>query len=156
MKGDNATLGFADDRKYEPLCWIQSSPEYSPCFCSKIVSVENILLDLDDVYMNRYKECVSSIDRLMKEWNWEENNKRGLDPNKLTLGSGKKANWICLKGHDWDADICHRVGRGSNCPYCANKKAWPGYNDLRSQRPDLMQEWDFKTNTIDPSNVVVQ
>ena len=106
--------------------------------------------------MNRYKECVSSIDRLMKEWNWEENNKRGLDPNKLTLGSGKKANWICSKGHDWDADICHRVGRGSNCPYCANKKAWPGYNDLKSQRPDLMSEWDFETNTINPATVVLR
>ncbi len=106
--------------------------------------------------MNRYKECVSSIDHLMKEWNWEENEKRGLDPNKLTLGSGKKANWICPKGHNWDADISHRVGRGSNCPYCANKKAWLGYNDLKSQRPDLMAEWDYETNAIDPAAVVLQ
>lgn len=105
--------------------------------------------------MKRYTEKVASIEYLMSEWNWEENEKRGLDPNKLTLGSGKKASWICSKNHIWDADISHRVGRGSNCPYCANKKAWPGYNDLKSQRPDLMSEWDFETNTIDPSTVVV-
>ena len=105
--------------------------------------------------MKRYTEHVISNARLMTEWNWEENNKRGLDPNKLTLGSGKKVNWICSKGHNWDTTISHRTGRGTNCPYCSNKKAWPGYNDLKSQRPDLIAEWDYETNTIDPSDVVV-
>ena len=105
--------------------------------------------------MKRYTEHIISNVRLMAEWNWEENDKRGLDPHKLTLGSGKKASWICSKNHIWDTAICHRTGRESNCPYCSNKKAWPGYNDLKSQRPDLMAEWDYETNTIDPSDVVV-
>lgn len=105
--------------------------------------------------MKRHTEYIISDARLMSEWNWEENDKRGLDPNKLTLGSGKKANWICSKGHDWDADIYHRVGRGSNCPYCANQKVWPGYNDLKSQCPELMAEWDFETNAFNPAEVVV-
>ncbi len=106
--------------------------------------------------MNRYKECIISNARLMAEWDWEENEKRGLDPNKLTLGSGKKAGWICSKGHHWDTAIDHRTTRGSNCPYCSNRKILPGYNDLKSQRPELMTEWNFETNTIDPSTVAVK
>ena len=81
--------------------------------------------------------------RLMAEWDWEENEKCNLDPRKLSLGSGKKVHWVCSKGHKWATSICQRVGRGTNCPYCSNKKILPGYNDLQSQRPDLMTEWDF-------------
>ncbi len=43
--------------------------------------------------------------RLMSEWDWEENDRCELDPKKLTLGSGKKANWVCTKGHKWVASI---------------------------------------------------
>lgn len=105
--------------------------------------------------MKRYTEHIISNARLMAEWNWEENEKRGLDPNKLTLGSGKKVSWICAKNHIWDRDIAHRVARNSNCPYCSNKRVWRGFNDLESQRPDLMEEWDFENNTINPSEVLV-
>ena len=44
--------------------------------------------------------------RLMSEWDWEENDRCELDPKKLTLGSGKKANWVCTKGHKWVASMC--------------------------------------------------
>ena len=106
--------------------------------------------------MTRYKTYVFDNARLMAEWDWEENENSGLDPRKLTIGSGKKANWICQKGHKWATSIYHRVQRGSNCPYCSNKKVLPGYNDLQSQRPDLVAEWDFEVNNIDPSTVAVK
>ena len=92
----------------------------------------------------------------MSEWDWEENEKIGLDPSKLTIGSGKKANWICPEGHKWVTSIYHRTQRSTNCPYCSNKKVLPGYNDLQSQHPELMSEWDFEANTIDPSAVAVK
>ena len=94
--------------------------------------------------MTRYKAHIIDNARLMTEWDWEENEKSNLDPRKLSLGSGKKVHWVCSKGHKWATSICHRVGRGTNCPYCSNKKVLPGYNDLQSQRPDLMEEWDFE------------
>lgn len=99
------------------------------------------------------KTHVIDIPRLMAEWAWEENEERGLNPERLTLGSGKRAIWVCSEGHKWEVDIYHRARRGSNCPYCLNKKILPGYNDLQSQRPDLMTEWDFEDNTLDPSQV---
>lgn len=41
------------------------------------------------------KAFVCDNARLMAEWDWEENEKSGLDPTKLPLGSGKKVNWVC-------------------------------------------------------------
>ena len=93
---------------------------------------------------------------LMSEWDWEENERCNLDPHKLTLGSGKKAKWICSKKHKWIASIYDRVGKGTNCPYCSNKRILPGYNDLQSLRPDLMADWDYETNIIDPSSIAVK
>ena len=90
------------------------------------------------------KRYVSDNAELMAEWDWEENDKQNLYPNTLTYGSSKKVSWICSKGHKWVTSIYHRTSRGSNCPYCSNKKILPGYNDLQSQRPDLMCEWNYE------------
>lgn len=106
--------------------------------------------------MPNKKVFITENTSLMKEWDWDENNKCGLDPSKLTRGSGKEANWVCSNGHKWKASIYHRASRGQNCPYCSNQRILPGYNDLQSQRPDLMDEWDFETNTIDPAAVALR
>lgn len=102
------------------------------------------------------KAYVSQNARLMAEWDWEENKKKNLNPAKLTIGSGMKPSWICHKGHKWETSIYARARKGTNCPYCSNKKILPGYNDLQSQRRDLMAEWDFDLNSIDPSSVSVK
>ena len=41
------------------------------------------------------KRYVSDNAQLMAEWNWEKNNALGLEPNKLTCGSGMKVWWKC-------------------------------------------------------------
>lgn len=105
---------------------------------------------------DKKKKYVSDYAQLMEEWDWEKNERENLDPQKLTYGSGKNANWTCSQGHNWNTSIYHRTVRGTNCPYCSNKKILPGYNDLQSQRPDLMKEWDYEINTIDPSTVAVK
>jgi len=40
--------------------------------------------------MKKEREYIINNAYLMKEWDWEENKKRNLDPAKLTTGSGKK------------------------------------------------------------------
>lgn len=105
--------------------------------------------------MSNDKKYIIDNKKLMAEWDWSENELIGLDPYKLTYGSGKMANWICEKGHRWSTSIYHRASRGSNCPYCSNKKILKGYNDLKSQCPEVMDEWDWDENIIDPSTVGV-
>lgn len=94
------------------------------------------------------KECSSLYflnPKWMQEWNWEKNNKENLDPKKLTIGSNAKVWWICKKAHSWKVKPNKRK-RGDNCPYCGNKKILPGFNDLASRFPQLMDEWDFEKN----------
>ena len=102
-----------------------------------------------------FNDFESQFPGLMKEWDWKENNKIKILPNKIFWGSAKKIHWCCSNGHKWITSIRHRTLRGTNCPYCSNKKILPGYNDLKSQRPDLMKEWDYGKNTLNPETVSV-
>lgn len=64
------------------------------------------------------KDFVSNS-KLIDEWDWNKNNELGFNPNKLTLGSGKKPWWICkLCGHSYTASVDHR-NNGRGCPNCA-------------------------------------
>ena len=92
---------------------------------------------------------------LLDEWDYESNNAIGLFVDKISYGSGKKACWKCEKGHRWETTVGHRTTRNSYCPYCHNKRILPGYNDLYFKRPDLMKEWDYNRNDIDPKKVSV-
>ena len=68
-----------------------------------------------------------------------------LLPSQVSCGSHKKIHWICLKGHQYESSVKHRVN-GTGCPYCANKKVLVGYNDLNSCNPELAKEWDYSKN----------
>ena len=63
------------------------------------------------------KDLLINNDFLMKEWDWEKNNALGLDPHILTLGSNKKAWWLCQRGHSWLATVYNRAYR-TGCPVC--------------------------------------
>lgn len=77
-----------------------------------------------------------------------------LTPHTIACGSSRKVWWRCEKGHEWQAAVYPRVGRGSGCPYCTGKRAWPGENDLASQRPDLAAQWDGEKNApLTPDSV---
>lgn len=99
------------------------------------------------------KKYISENAELMKEWDWDANNKEGLDPTQLTLGMNKKINWICAKGHKWKTSILIRNFSKSGCPFCRNLKVWPGYNDLATTNPELLKEWDYEKNTLKPTEV---
>ena len=84
---------------------------------------------------------------------WSGRNK--LSPARVTAGSHRKVLWECEKGHEWEAAIVSVVLDGSGCPYCAGKKAIPGETDLATLRPDLMKQWDFEKNTLNPGEITV-
>ncbi|MBR5677410.1 MAG: hypothetical protein IKX20_04655 [Paludibacteraceae bacterium] len=66
-------------------------------------------------------------------------------PEEISQGSDKKVWWKCKLGHSWIASISSRQ-RGRGCPYCANKKILPGYNDLTTTHPQVASEWDYEKN----------
>lgn len=78
--------------------------------------------------------------------------KNTLDPNRLTLYSGKRVWWNCKNGHDYLTTVNKRSSH--DCPYCKNRKVWVGYNDLASQFPAILEYWDHDKNKLKPTELV--
>jgi very-short-patch-repair endonuclease len=74
------------------------------------------------------------------------------DLDTLTVGSSLKIWWKCNKGHEWEASIAN-FAKSKKCIYCSNKKILSGFNDLTTLRPELMLEWSYSKNTINPENI---
>jgi hypothetical protein len=64
----------------------------------------------------------------------------GWNPSLFSAKSGKRMGWICSEGHSYKAIICNRTLHKSGCPYCANKKVMPGFNDLRTRFPEMAKQ----------------
>jgi hypothetical protein len=61
---------------------------------------------------------------------------------------------VCGKGHSYQQSE-RSAKKGSGCPYCTRKKAWPGETDVFTELPSLRQIWDFKKNEdLDPSQLL--
>lgn len=88
---------------------------------------------------------------IAKEWHPTANGE--VKPSDIAARSNKKYFWLCNKGHKYDASADHRV-RGSGCPFCANKRILIGFNDLKSQYPDLLEEWDYENNDKQPEEFI--
>ena len=65
----------------------------------------------------------------------------GWDPTTKSFGSGEKLEWKCPKHHIYKAGANAR-GKGNGCPYCAQRKMWPGFNDLQTTHPEIAAEAD--------------
>lgn len=88
--------------------------------------------------------------QLLKLWS----GKNRLSPTEVTAGSHKKVWWVCEKGHEWDALAVTVALDGCGCPYCAGKKAIPGETDLATVKPEVLSEWDYERNTLNPSELL--
>ncbi|MFJ3388908.1 zinc-ribbon domain-containing protein [Lysinibacillus sp. NPDC086135] len=91
---------------------------------------------------------------LFDEWDFEKNDKLGLEVYKATKGSNKKAWWVCRdnKEHKWDAMINSRT-KGTGCSYCRGLKV-NNTNSLTSLNPELAKEWHpTKNGDLTPHDV---
>lgn len=79
-----------------------------------------------------------------KEWYQEGNNP--ITPKDILPKSNRVYWWKCPKGHIYSKQAVSRTLAKENCPYCASRRIQSGDNDLQSNRPDLMKEWDWEKN----------
>ncbi len=90
---------------------------------------------------------------IAKEWDLDKNE---MKPEEVYSNSNKKFWWKCKNcGLSWEAVVSSRTLRNTGCPYCSGRFATPGVNDLATLKPELLEEWDFDKNTIDPHNVKI-
>ena len=115
-------------------------------------------------YCNRRKAIPGKTDLatlrpdLMTQWDWELN--ADLNPTLVRPNSKKKAHWICIKGHKWQASINSRNRKKLNdtksqgCPYCYGRFAIPGETDLETKFPEIAKEWhNEKNGSLKPSTI---
>lgn len=72
---------------------------------------------------------------------WDAAKNGALTPETVLPGSNRRVWWLCDKGHSFCAVIAHRVNKGSDCPYCTNRKVLPGFNDLETKEPVIASQW---------------
>ena len=87
---------------------------------------------------------------LVKEWDYEKN---VILPTQIGAKSRKKVFWKCEQGHSWEAVIYDRHSKQTKCPYCCGKRLIEGVNDFMTNHPELISEWDYVKNEIQPNQV---
>lgn len=65
--------------------------------------------------------------------------------------------FVCKKGHNFrsriDSVMASKWTKYRGCPYCSGRIKKAGYNDLQSQRPELLKYWDYAGNTVKPDEI---
>lgn len=97
------------------------------------------------IVLDGFNDLKTLKPEIAKDWDYKKNIK---GPEEYSIGSDYKAWWICPFGHSYQAIINSRtnINKGTGCPICNGKKVLDGFNDLKSQRPDLLVDWNYDRN----------
>lgn len=90
------------------------------------------------------------------QWHPEKNGE--LTADQVTSGSNRKVWWKCEKAfdHEWQTSPVERTNHGTNCPFCAGRKA-ASDNCLATLSPYVAEEWNYERNKpLTPHMVVLQ
>lgn len=87
------------------------------------------------------------------QWHTEKNGI--LTPRDVTSKSKKKVWWKCPYGHEYQMTIGAKTAQKQGCPVCSGKQVLEGFNDLKSQRPDIASQWDYAKNKKGPEAYTV-
>lgn len=132
----------------------------------------NILCDVDCLRDNANicKNLISTTNNnslsamfpdIAEEWDYKKNSP--LLPNEVAAHSGRKAWWICPKGHSYSSVIASRTSPDRcGCPICSNvgnaiykNGVYIGENSLLKIRPDIAKEFNTIKNGISPNEIPV-
>lgn len=92
-----------------------------------------------------YDDCLENgREYLLAQWDSVGN--LPMTTRTVSVGSRKKALWVCEKGHIWEAAIQNRTARETGCPYCTGRQALAGFNDLATLYPQIAAQWDAEKN----------
>lgn len=90
---------------------------------------------------------------LFKEWDFEKNTEHPWET--ISTSSGHKVWWKCENGHSWDAAVYSRTSKTApcGCRYCCHNAPPTTKRNFATVYPELLIEWDYDKNTIDPTEV---
>ena len=98
-----------------------------------------------------FNDMASNYPKLAEQWS----PKNPIGPDEVMKGCNKIYKWN-LRYFDektnkefvfeWKAAPAWRNADGSDNVFLANKRVWPGFNDLKSIFPEVAKEWDYEKN----------
>ena len=95
---------------------------------------------------------------ILEFWDYAENKKHGIYPDKVTCNSGKSAYFKCVKcGRTFDRHINQRVKGKDRCRVCTSKEVITGVNDIATTHPHWLKYWDYTENDkrgLDPTKLM--
>ena len=138
-------------RNTDKLWWLcNDGHSYQTTFESKKKET-TCLVCLNRTVISGFNDLQTTHPELSKQWDYDKN--KEVSPYNSAAGSIKKVWWLCDLGHSWKSEIRKRAMYKRNCPYCMNQKVLHGFNDLASQRLDIINEWNYEKNDKDPSTI---
>lgn len=103
-------------------------------------------MKFDESILLTENAMLKSRSDLLNEWDFEKNDKLGLDIYKVTKGMGIKVWWICTKCESkFFMSINARTNKKSNCPYCAGVRV-NNTNSLYTKDKEMSSQWNIKKN----------
>lgn len=106
-----------------------------------------------------FNDLASRFPQIVAEWDYDKN---VLTPEQVVYGSNKSAHWKCKDcGNEWSDPIRNRTLSGTGCEKCSDKRGGrknaanaAKRNNLATNYPDLVKEWDYELNApINPEDV---
>ena len=86
---------------------------------------------------------------LIEEWHPTKNTTLFSEASQ---GSDKLIWWKGSCNHEWETTISNKV-KGKQCPFCTNRQVFPGFNDLSTTHPTLVQSWHPTKNNSLPETL---
>ena len=76
-----------------------------------------------------------------------------IPANRIAPFSHKHVIWNYPCGHSYSAEVKMRHTSRNGCKYCEGGAVLPGVNDLKSQCPLIVKDWDYENNEVGPDQV---
>ena len=103
----------------------------------------------------RLPTVTASSSSMKQYWDSQRNAEQGLDPDSITVGSNRRASFVCDKcpksqPHTWTARVTDMLS-GGGCPCCSGHRVCK-CNSLQTLRPDLAAQWYYAMNEGTPAD----
>ena len=90
-----------------------------------------------------FNDLQTVFPELAAQWDPDRNDALA---NTVSPYSNRRVWWKCSLGHSYLATVASRTQRDSGCPYCANRRVLPGFNDLAAVAPTVAMQWHPSRN----------
>lgn len=124
------------------------------------ISIKHVRIDISEEIqniLNYYNKrevdnsIVNTCPDIAKEWDYGKNK---VKIETISKGSDLKVWWKCGKcSYEWQQSVIARCSGSGKCPRCASLRLITGHNDLATTNTELLSEWNYKKNTIKPSEI---